>query len=163
MSDYVVQMWMLATEGDKQGIWFWAAVYAFFICGYSVFFQLLIRSWPSTKGQLKHLGLNKFGAAIALSDQDYRADSLYSYEIEGKSYQGKRISPWVIIASHNAKFVLKNQLSNVDTFPDGQVRIFYKPSNPTKSWLILPSKIGVVVTALLSVLPAFSYWLEFYG
>ena len=163
MFDYVLQMWDLALQGDRQGIWFWAGVYAFLICGYSVVFQLLIRSWPSTKGQLNHIGLDKFGTAIILSDQDYRADALYTYQIEGKTFQGKRISPWIIIASHNAQFVLKNQLSRVETFADNQVTIFYNPSNPAKSWLILPSQFGVFMTALISVLPAFSYWLEFYG
>jgi hypothetical protein len=156
-------MWDLALQGDKQGIWFWAAVYAFLICGYSVLFQLLIRSWPNTRGELKSLGLNKFGAAIVLSDQDYLADALYTYQIEGKTYQGKRISPWIIVASHNAQFILKHQLTKVETFPDNKVKVFYKPSNPAKSWLILPSKSGVFMTVLISLLPALSYWLEFYG
>lgn len=163
MFDYIQNMWDLALQGDRQGIWFWVAVYACLICGYSVLFQLLIRTWPSVKGQLNHLDVDKFGAAIILSDQDFRADALYTYQIEGKTFQGKRISPWVIVASHNAQFVLKKQLSKVETFPDGKVRIFYKPSNPTKSWLILPSKFGIVMTVLISVLPALSYWLEFYG
>jgi hypothetical protein len=124
---------------------------------------MLIRTWPSVKGQLKHIGLDKFGSAMMLSDQDYISGALYCYQIEGKTYQGKRISPWVIVASHNAQFILKKQLSKVETFPNGKVKIFYKPSNPAKSWLILPSKFGIVMTALISVLPAMSYWLEFYG
>ena len=161
--DYFLHMWDLALQGDRQGIWFWAAVYVFLLCGYSVFFQLLIRTWPSVKGQLKHIGIDKFAAAIILSEQDYQADALYNYQIKDKTYQGKRISPWVIVAKHNAQFVLKKQLSKVETSPDGKVSIFYKPSNPAKSWLILPSKFGIVMTLLISVLPAFSYWLEFYG
>jgi hypothetical protein len=111
---------------------------------------------------LNHIGLDKFGAAIILADQDYRADALYTYKLEGKTYQGKRISPWVIVASHNAQFVLKNQLSKVETFPDGRARIFYKASNPAKSWLILPSIFGIFMTFLISMLPALSYWFEFY-
>ncbi|GAC20782.1 hypothetical protein [Paraglaciecola arctica] len=161
--DYILQTWELAVQGEKQGIWFWAAVYVFLVCNYSALFQLLIRRWPSTKGELLHIGLDKFGAAIILADQDYRAAALYSYQIEGKTYQGKRISPWVIVASHNAQFVLKKQLSKVETFPNGKVSIFYKPSNPAKSWLILPSKFGISITLLISVLPAFSYWVEYYG
>jgi hypothetical protein len=163
MFDYIQYMWDLALLGDSQGIWFWAAVYTFLICGYSSVFQMLIRTWPSVKGQLKHIGLDKFGSAMILSDQDYISGALYSYQIDGKTYQGKRISPWVIVASHNAQFVLKKQLSKVETFSDGKVRIFYKPSNPAKSWLILPSKLGVFMTFLISLLPPFSYWLEFYA
>ena len=126
MSDYVVQMWDLALQGNRQGVWFWLAVYAFLICGYSV-------------------------------------DALYSYQVDGKTYQGKRISPWIIVASHNVQFVLKHQLAKVETFAGNKVKIFYKPSNPAKSWLILPSKLGVFITFLISLLPAFSYWLAFYG
>ena len=163
MLDYIQHMWNLALGGGRQGVWFWVAVYAFLICGYSVLFQLIIRSWPSTRGQLNHLGLDKFGSAIILSDQDYHADALYTYQIEHKIYHGKRVSPWIIIASHNVQFILKHQLSKLETYPDNKVRVFYKPSNPAKSWLILPSKFGIVITTLIGVLPAFSYWLEFYG
>mgnify|MGYP000168003192 CR=1 FL=1 len=163
MFDYIQQMWDLALQGETQGVWFWVAVYAFLICGYSVVFQLLIRTWPSTKGQLISIGLDKFGRAMVLSDQDYKANALYTYQVKGKSYQGKRVSPWVIVASHNAQFVLKKQLRKVETYPNNQVKVFYKPSNPAKSWLILPSKLGIVITILISMLPAFGYWLEFYG
>jgi hypothetical protein len=163
MPEYVVQMWTLAMQGDKQGVWFWSAVYVFFICGYSVLRQMFTRNWPSTRGQLQQLGLEKFGSASVLSEQDYQSDALYRYQVKGKSYQGKRISPWIIVASHNAKFVLKRQLSKVETFQDGTATVYYNPSNPAKSWLKLPSKFGIVVTFLISVIPACSYWLEFYG
>jgi hypothetical protein len=69
----------------------------------------------------------------------------------------------IIVASHNVQFILKHQLSKLETYPDNKVKVFYKPSNPAKSWLILPSKFGIVMTTLISVLPAFSYWLECYG
>ena len=163
MFDYIQQMWDLALQGETQGVWFWVAVYAFLICGYSVVFQLLCRTWPSTKGQLISIGLDKFGRAMVLSDQDYKTNALYTYQVKGKSYQGKRVSPWVIVASHNAQFVLKKQLSKVETYPNNQVKVFYKSSNPAKSWLILPSKLGIVITIAISMLPAFGYWLEFYG
>ena len=163
MSDYILQMWDLALQVHRQGVWFWAAVYAFLICGYSLIFQLLIRSWPGTKGQLLQLGLDKFGASNILAEQDYHADALYTYQVGTKTYQGKRVSPWIIIASHNARAVLKRQLSKVQTYPDGKVKVFYKPSNPAKSWLILPSKFGLVMTILFGFLPALSYWIEFYA
>lgn len=163
MLEYIINMWDLALQGDRQGIWFWASVYTFLICSYSGLFQSLIRTWPSTKGQLMHLGLDKFGSTMNLSEQDYMPEALYTYQIAGKTYQGKRISPWIIVASHNAQFVLKKQLSKVETFADNKVKIFYKPSNPAKSWLILPSKFGITMTILISLLPALSYWLEFYS
>ncbi|WP_299084709.1 DUF3592 domain-containing protein [uncultured Paraglaciecola sp.] len=163
MFDYIQQMWELALQGKTQGVWFWAAFYTFTLCSYSVIFQLLVRTWPSTTGQLIHSGVEKLGAAVVLSDQNYQAGVLYSYQVQGKTYQGKRISPWVIVASHNAQFVLKKQLSKIDVTSDGRLSIYYKPSNPEKSWLILPSKLGVFVTVLIGLLPAFGFWLEFYG
>jgi hypothetical protein len=60
---------------------------------------------------LNHIGLDKFGAAIILADQDYRADALYTYQLEGKTYQGKRISPWVIVASHNAQRISSKNIT----------------------------------------------------
>jgi hypothetical protein len=126
-------------------------------------FQLITRSWPSTRGQLNHLDLDKFGSAIILSEQDYHAGAIYSYQIEHNIYHGKRVSPKIIIASHNVQFILKHQLSKLETYPDNEVKVFCKSSNPAKSWLILPSQFGIVMAALISVLPAFSYWLEFYG
>jgi hypothetical protein len=156
-------MWDLALKGDRQGTWFWIAIYTFLICAYSVIIQIRIRNWSNTKGELKHMGVDKFGASSILSEQDYRADALYTYQVEGKTYHGKRISPWIIIASHNAQFVLKRQLSKIETFADKKIKVFYKPSNPKKSWLILPSKFGVLMTVIISLLPAFSYWLEFYS
>jgi len=75
----------------------------------------------------------------------------YIYDVEGKTYHGKRVSPWIIVASHNAKFILKDQLSKVETYTENKVIIFYKPSNSDKSWLISPSKLGVFITILISV------------
>ncbi|MEP1445910.1 MAG: hypothetical protein ABJK37_07355 [Paraglaciecola sp.] len=163
MFDYISNLWDLALQGDRQGIWFWASVYTFLVCGYSALFQSLIRTWPSTIGHLINLGVDRFGSDISVSEQDYKAYALYSYQIAGKTFQGKRISPWIIVASHNAQFLLRKQLSKVETFADNGVRVFYKPSNPAKSWLILPSKFGITMTIVISMLPALSYWLEFYG
>jgi hypothetical protein len=163
MIKYIQSMLDLALQGDRQGVWFGGAVYTFLLCGYSILFQLISRSWPSITGQLNHSGLDEFGSAIVLSAQDYRADALYTYQVQGKTFQSERISSWIIVAGHNARFVLKHQLSKVKTYPDNKVKVYYKPSNPAKSWLLLPSKLGIFITAVITVLPAFSYWLEFYS
>ncbi|AGH46977.1 hypothetical protein [Paraglaciecola psychrophila] len=93
-------------------------------------FQPITRSWPSTRGQLNHLGLDKFGSAIIISAQDYHAEVLYTYQIERNIYRGKRVSPKIIIASHNIQFILRHQLSKVETYPDNEVQVFCKSSNP---------------------------------
>jgi hypothetical protein len=51
---------------------------------------------------------------------------------------------WIIIASHNVQFILTHELSKVETYPDNKVKVFYKSSNPAKSWLILLSQFGML-------------------
>jgi hypothetical protein len=66
MFEYIQTIWVLALQGDRQGIWFGAAVYAFLICEYAVLFKLLIRSWLSTTGQLSHRG--KYSCHFKITD-----------------------------------------------------------------------------------------------
>lgn len=50
--DYFLNMWKLAVQGETQGIWFGAALYAFILGIYSLIFQFRTRYWPFTPGQL---------------------------------------------------------------------------------------------------------------
>ena len=101
------QMFRLATEGQTQGVFYWAAMYAFLVCSYSLWFQIRTRRWPSTTGMLEELGIKKFGATVNLpSNQEYVGKALYTYSVSGTQYEGSRISPWVIVVSHNARFLL---------------------------------------------------------
>ena len=162
--NYFQEMWQLALQGEVQGIWFWAALYAFTLCSYSLIFQLRTRTWPSTQGELIETGVEKFGATdIVRSDQDYVSGALYNYSVSGTAYEGTRISPWVIVASHNAKFILEKQISSIQKFPDGKVKVFYNPKKPKKSFLIIASKVGIFITFLMSTLPMVLYFFKFYA
>lgn len=69
---YIMYMWTLATGGQAQGIWFFAAIYTLAVASYSLYFQLLTRSWPDTEGKLIDIGSERFGApAFNKSDQQY--------------------------------------------------------------------------------------------
>jgi len=156
-------MWALAFEGDKQGILFFVVVYAFIVCLYSFFRQVLIRQWPVEKGLLQSASVEKWGVTeLVLSDHDYKVDSLYEYHVSDKSYQGKRISPWIIIASHNARFLLKKQLNSVQKNEDGTVNVFYNPKNPEKSYLVKPGIFGMAITLVIAVLPSLLYSYEYF-
>lgn len=159
MTEYLIQMWDLAKTGDKQGVIFFAALYALVLLTYSLIHQIRIANWPSTTGRLLAANVDKFGGSHAnLSDQDYVSKALYEYTVGGVTYQGSRVSPWVIVASHNARFILQSQLKKIKKNADGSVELYYSPSKPSKSFLIKPSATGMVVTFVLAVAPIAFYW-----
>lgn len=126
-------MWQLAISGQTQGIWFWAALYAFIICVYSLIFQIRTRYWPCAQGELAEFGIEKFGATNWVkSNQDYASKALYKYSVSGIAYAGRRISPWVFVVSHNVRIILEKQMSSIQRFPDGKIKVFYNPNNPKK-------------------------------
>ncbi len=94
-----------------------------------------------------------FQAHHLRSDTSYTLNALYQYEVDGKPYSGKRVSPWIVIASHNAKGVLDFQARGVEYVGEDLVRVFYNPNRPTKSFLILPSLAGIAVITLGAVAP----------
>jgi len=161
---YFQEMWQLALQGDVQGIWFWAALYAFTLCTYSLIFQLRTRTWPVTQGELIEASVEKFGVTERrTSDQNYMSGALYHYSVSGTAYEGTRISPWIIVASHNARFILEKQMSSIQKYPAGKVKVFYNPKKPKKSFLIIASKVGIFITFLISILPAILYFFKFYS
>ena len=163
MINYLQDMWQLAAQAELQGIWFWAATYAAVICVYSLVYQLRIRSWPSTEGELVEAGVQKFGATdLIKSDQDYVSTALYRYRVRGQQFTGKRVSPWIIIASHNARFVLNRQMSSIEHTDGGKLRVYHHPRKPHKSFLIKPGAVGLLITALAGALPMILYLYEYH-
>lgn len=161
---YSQQMFSLAAEGQTRGVWYFAAMYTIVVCAWSAWFQIRTRSWPSAKGQLAQLGIKKFGATEwATADQEYVGTALYTYLVSGRRYEGFRVSPWIFVVSHNLRFLLDQQQTGIQTFPDGGVKVFYNPRNPKKSYLIVAGKTGLAVTLLLGALPAIFYWMKYHA
>lgn len=159
MLSYVEQMWSQALAGDKQGGLFFIVLYCFFILGYSVIYQLRVRAWSKVQGTLIDSDVSLFdGRRVVISDQNYLATALYTYSVDGKEYSGKRVSPWLIIASYNAKFVLHAQLRGIQRHVDGSVDVFYNPNKPEKSFLIKPGLVGLCITLAISIVSIFIYW-----
>ena len=162
--NYLEEMWGLAQQGKVQGIFFWAALYAFIILLYSLMRQIKTASWPNTYGELFNGNAKIFGGTQWVkSNQDYVASTHYSYVVNGKEYQGHRLSPWVVVASHNAKFILEKQLRSVQKHSDGKVTVYYNPRKPEKSFLIKPGIRGQIITAILAIIPAIMYWIKYHG
>lgn len=155
-------MWDLAVQGEKQGVLFFVALYTSVIMTASVLYQFHVRTWPETRGTLRRSGLAKFGATERLtSNQDYRADALYDYIVNGETYTGKRVSPWVMVASHNARFLLERQLDKIRRFDDGTVAVFYNPARPAKSFLIKPGNVGLAFCVVIAAVPLPWYWIAY--
>ena len=161
--NYFQQMVDLASEGELQGIWFWASCYMLVVCLYSAYFQIRTRFWATTVGNIHNLGLKKFGISNDLSEQQYRGKALYSYSVNGQTYEGTRISPWVFVTNYNAKGLLLKQLAGIDMPTKDTVTVYYNPNKPQKSFLLKASKFGILVTLISAVAPLLGYVSRFYA
>ncbi len=164
MFDYLSDMWALATAGNKQGIVFYIALYALVVLGYSALYQFRTAKWPSTRGVLLVAGIGKWGATEPVtSDQEYKATALYRYRVGEVDYEGSRVSPWLFIVSHNARFILKKQLDKLQRNDDGSIEVFFNPGKPHKSFLIKPGPVGLALTLCLALSPALVYWMSYHA
>lgn len=160
--EFVQEMWRLALEGKLQGVWFWGGIYALVLCLYSFVFQARTRSWPWVAGELLKAEVEEFGGRdLVVSEQDYTSEALYRYRVDDQELEGSRISPWVFVASHNARAVLKKQLESIQHLPEGGVKVFYNPRKPQKSYLIVAGRLGLLVTLLAGSIPLASFFLKF--
>ena len=91
------------------------------------------------------------------------ATSLYTYTVDGKEYQGRRVSPWIMITSHNMLGILKYQLKHVQRFDNGKVKVFYSPQNPQKSYLVKPGIKGQILTVIFALIPIALYWSKYHA
>lgn len=156
-------MWELAAQGQAKGVWFWAGLYAFIVCTYSLMYQIRVRQWPMVEGTIVTLGIRQFGSSEwSKSDQDFVFDAKYNYKVSGKSYQGSRVSPWIFIVSYNLKILLKKQSQLIDYYPNGMIKVYHHPNKPQKSFLIKPGRLSIVVTVVLSLLPSILFMFKYY-
>lgn len=161
--EYINEMWQHASAGESQGFFFFMVLYLFLTLGYSSIYQYRICQWRSVNGSLVKAEIEKVGFAKRIrSNQDYVASAVYDYWVDGVQYQGNRVSPWAIIASHNARFALKKQMSYIQENSDGSVLVFYNPNNPRKSFLIKPGLVGMSLTAILAIAPISFYLAEYH-
>jgi len=151
-----------AANGDEQSIVLLAAIYVLLVCSYSVIWQLRMNSWPNVTGHLGRLGLRKLGATEwAITDQEYVSDALYTYRVAGKEYKGKRVSPWVMVASHNLRGLLRLQQKGVEVRHGNEVTVYYNPGKPGKSLLVRAGPVSQVFTALIGIGPLLFYLIKY--
>ena len=163
MIEYFEQMWALALDGQTQGIFFMGSLYFSVMLFYSLLYQIRVARWPGTRGELTDEKLDVFGYAFDPSEKEYKASVSYTYEVDGKQYAGKRLSPWVFITNKNAKTLLNKQLDTIFRHSDGTVTVYYHPDKPEKSYLLKPGLTGKIITVLLALLPILLYGLKYHG
>lgn len=158
MIEYAITMWNLAANGNKQGVCFFASIYAFLIVGYSVIFQLRVRAWPSTVGELIDAQIQLMTSSAHRSEQTYSASALYTYRVGANKYDGRKVSTWVVMASRNVRGILQMQLDHIQKVGADGVIVFYNPKKPAKSVLMKPGMAGVVLTFAIAVVPVMVYY-----
>lgn len=142
-----------AVNGDKQTWLFLFAIYSL-LCGLiSLFFQIRILNWAATPGKLIQSQDAIWSAASSASEVNYHANVRYSYTVADTVYDGHRLSPSIIIVSANLKFILRWQMKGITHLSTDEVLVFYKQSNPKKSYLIKPGNIGFSFTAGIVLFP----------
>lgn len=78
------------------------------------------------------------------SDVNYTNAVEYKYIVDGKTYIGTKLSPWIILATHNLKVILEKKLGGLAT---GQrLPVFYNSAKPRQAFLKRPGGFGILVT-----------------
>jgi len=108
-------------------------LYALGITLYVLLFTKKLKEWPYVLGELTEI-------SIAPTTFEFRAVAgrvRYTYEVNGVVYKGKRLSPWTV--SGHVKNIISKQMAKIEYVPKDQVKVFYNPKNPPKSYLVRES------------------------
>ena len=108
-------------------------LYALGITLYVLLFTKKLKKWPYVLGELTEI-------SIAPTTFEFRAVAgrvRYTYEVNGVVYKGKRLSPWTV--SGHVKNIISKQMAKIEYVPKDQVKVFYNPKNPSKSYLVRES------------------------
>jgi hypothetical protein len=115
---------------EKLIIW-GAAVYLMSMLVYSYVRLMQINNWPYVVGRLKKADVD-YMHVIARSGA--YENVRYEYEVGGQKFIGKRLSPFLIRGQVGP--LIKKQLSKIHYVSNDQVKVFYSPREPSKSYLV---------------------------
>ena len=159
MIDYLAEMWLLASNGGRQGVYFFIVLYISALSLWTLLRLWRIRRWPVVRGQLLNLEREAFGHESIRSEQQYTASALYRYEVDGREYQGSEISASVkIVASGAAARLPELLLRQVNAADDGAIDIRYNPAHPQRSYLLRPGRTALLVYAFGAFGIPLWYW-----
>jgi hypothetical protein len=137
----------------RGALWVWACT---FILAVALLASFLVReflarrsvsAWPATTGtllQAEAVGVFSGGSA------KYRIDVAYTYEVNGRSYRGDRLTP-----GDGSFRDLRSAQSALRGLDSGRpVTVYYDPADPTRSVLRPPSPARQVLLLALPLLMA---------
>jgi hypothetical protein len=147
-------------SGDPVALFVVVTFFCILATIFSLIYQWRVYRWPYVWGILEQARTQDLGGReIVEAERAFRNRVSYTYNVNGKTYKGHRLSAMTIVTNRNAKALLENQLKGV-TEKDGQVKVLYCPSKPSKSYLIKGSiyqvglTLGMAAVMLLSFLSA---------
>lgn len=117
---------------DNGNLIIWGTVvYFVLVLSYSYIYYRKVQKWPYVVGELKYA----YVYDVSDGDGGSAYERLrYEYEVEGRKFIGKRLSPFLIRGT--VVPLIKKQLAKIQYVSEGQVKVFYNPKKPKKSYLI---------------------------
>lgn len=118
----------------------------FLVCGlYVLLRNHRVRQWPYATGSMlkKHIGtgykdIDDLTAYDHTFDPQITAYVKYEYSVGSRTYTGDRLSYTLMSGNPIVHKLLLKQFSQIEYFPNGDLKVFYKPENPVRSVLIKP-------------------------
>ena len=91
-----------------------------------------LKKWPYVLGELTAISIGPTPGIRTVAGR-----VRYTYEVNGVAYKGKRLSPFTV--SGHVKHIISTQMAKIEYVSKGQVKVFYNPKNPSKSYLVRES------------------------
>ena len=107
-------------------------LYALVVTLYIYLFTKKLKKWPYVLGELAEISI-----VPTYEIRTVAGRVRYTYEVNGVVYKGKRLSPWSVTG--HVKNIISRQMAKIEYVSNDQVKVFYNPKNPSKSYLIRES------------------------
>ena len=91
-----------------------------------------LKKWPYVLGELAEISI-----VPTYEIRTVAGRVRYTYEVNGVVYKGKRLSPFTV--SGHVRNIISKQMAKIEYVPKDQVKVFYNPKNPSKSYLVRES------------------------
>ena len=107
-------------------------LYALVVTLYIYLFTKKLKKWPYVLGELAEISIGPTPGIRTVAGR-----VRYTYEVNGVVYKGKRLSPFTV--SGHVRNIISKQMAKIEYVPKDQVKVFYNPKNPSKSYLVRES------------------------
>ena len=106
--------------------------YVLVLTVYISLFTQKLKKWPYVLGELSETSI-----VPTYEIRTVAGSVKYTYEVHGVAYKGKRLSPWSV--TRHVRNIISKQMAKIEYVSKDQVKVFYNPKNPSKSYLVRES------------------------